>query len=151
MDNVLRTRRRGAQDEMMFDAGQWFAFGTEMLELLVVKSEADARAMGDVDHSRNSLVSDTTKLGFIPGYTVVVRDECTFLVITAHSWVLACRSTLMSRGGTRPSSTGMDGLTSGAAGDEDSPWQTVEEPSKRTSLVSPQILQGWKNRRGTYV
>ncbi|KAK5986834.1 Metal transporter cnnm-1, partial [Trichostrongylus colubriformis] len=88
------------QDEMMFEAGPWFAFGTEMLERLVAKSEADSRAMGDVDHSRNSLVSDTTKkLGFIPDYTVVVRDECTFLEITAHSWVLACRSTLMSRGG----------------------------------------------------
>ncbi|KAK5970266.1 hypothetical protein GCK32_017510 [Trichostrongylus colubriformis] len=100
LEKLIRQHRR--RDEMMFDAGPWFAFGTEMLELLVVKSEADARAMGDVDHSRNSLVSDTTKkLGFIPGYTMVVRDECTFLVITAHSWVLACRSTLMSRGGIR--------------------------------------------------
>ncbi|KAK6033226.1 hypothetical protein OSTOST_00591 [Ostertagia ostertagi] len=140
------------QDEMMFEAGPWFAFGTEMLERLVAKSECDSRALGDVDHSRNSLVSDTTKkLGFIPDYTVVVRDECTFLEITAHSWMLACRSTLMSRGGTRPSFTDVDGLTSGAAGDEDSPWATVEEPSKRSSLVSPQLLLRWKNRRGTYV
>uniref|UniRef100_A0A8L8KBC8 CNNM transmembrane domain-containing protein n=1 Tax=Heligmosomoides polygyrus TaxID=6339 RepID=A0A8L8KBC8_HELPZ len=90
------------QDEMTFEAGPWFAFGTEMLERLVAKSEADSRAMGDVDQSRNSLVSDTgKKLGFIPDYTAVVRDECTFLEVTAHSWMLACKSTLMSRGGTR--------------------------------------------------
>lgn len=47
---------------MTFEAGPWFAFGTEMLERLVAKSEADSRAMGDVDQSRNSLVSDTGKV-----------------------------------------------------------------------------------------
>nr|CDJ91559.1 Protein of unknown function DUF21 and Cystathionine beta-synthase domain containing protein [Haemonchus contortus] len=128
------------QDEMMFEAGPWFAFGTEMLERLVAKRECDSRALGDVEHSRNSLVSDTSKkLGFIPDYTVVVRDECTFLEITAHSWLLACKSTLMSRGGIRPSFTDVDGLASGATADEDSPWATVEEQSKRSSLVSPQL------------
>lgn len=129
------------QDEMTFEAGPWFAFGTEMLERLVAKSEADSRAMGDVDQSRNSLVSDTgKKLGFIPDYTAVVRDECTFLEVTAHSWMLACKSTLMSRGGTRPSFADVDGLTDGPGGDEEPAWNTPTiDPPKRNSLVSPQL------------
>uniref|UniRef100_A0A1I7X9K8 Thioredoxin-like_fold domain-containing protein n=1 Tax=Heterorhabditis bacteriophora TaxID=37862 RepID=A0A1I7X9K8_HETBA len=39
------------------------------------------------------------RLGFVPDYSVVVRDECTFLEVTAHNWLLAYKSTLMSRGG----------------------------------------------------
>ncbi|WKY16069.1 hypothetical protein Q1695_001058 [Nippostrongylus brasiliensis] len=145
------------QDEMTFEAGPWYAFGTEMLERLVSRREVETHAMGDVDQSRNSLVADTNKkIGFIPDFSVVVRDECTFLEVTARSWLLACKSTLMSRGGTRShrssavnsrrsSSQGrslfpdVDGSTSGTTAEEDCPWTTVEAPSKRSSLVSPQL------------
>ncbi|KAE9415509.1 hypothetical protein Angca_006815, partial [Angiostrongylus cantonensis] len=90
------------QAEMTFEAGPWHAFGTEMLEHLVARNEVDPRALGDVEQSRNSLSSDSSKrLGFVPDYSVVVRDDCTFLEITAHDWVAAYRSTLMSRGETR--------------------------------------------------
>ncbi|VDL76916.1 unnamed protein product [Nippostrongylus brasiliensis] len=95
-------RQHCHRDEMTFEAGPWYAFGTEMLERLVSRREVETHAMGDVDQSRNSLVADTNKkIGFIPDFSVVVRDECTFLEVTARSWLLACKSTLMSRGGTR--------------------------------------------------
>uniref|UniRef100_A0A0K0D772 Cyclic nucleotide-binding domain-containing protein n=1 Tax=Angiostrongylus cantonensis TaxID=6313 RepID=A0A0K0D772_ANGCA len=74
------------QAEMTFEAGPWHAFGTEMLEHLVARNEVDPRLQ---------------RLGFVPDYSVVVRDDCTFLEITAHDWVAAYRSTLMSRGETR--------------------------------------------------
>ncbi|VDM75895.1 unnamed protein product [Strongylus vulgaris] len=46
-----------------------------------------------------ALVTIGQKLGFVPDYSVVVRDDCTFLEVTAQSWLLAYRSTLMSREG----------------------------------------------------
>ncbi|KJH41677.1 hypothetical protein DICVIV_12347 [Dictyocaulus viviparus] len=90
------------QAEMTFEAGPWHAFGMEMLEHLVARCDLDRRALGDVEHSRNSLTTDASKkFGFVPDYSVVVRDECTFLEISAHDWLVAYRSTLMSRGETR--------------------------------------------------
>ncbi|KAJ1374199.1 hypothetical protein KIN20_036828 [Parelaphostrongylus tenuis] len=127
------------QAEMTFEAGPWHAFGTEMLEHLVARSDIDSRALGDIEQSGSSLCSDNNKrLGFVPDFSVVVRDECTFLEITAHNWLAAYRSTLMSRGEPRTSFTA-DGLRAANAVDDDIPWRNGGQQSKRNSLISPQI------------
>ncbi|CAI4233125.1 unnamed protein product [Auanema sp. JU1783] len=137
------------QDAMTFEAGPWHAFGTDMLEKLVEQSEQDAAREKENVSSRNSLnaagdITKAGKVGFMPDFSVVVRDECTFLEITAQSWLLAYRSTLMSRGGHRPST-----ITS----DTNIGERTMSRGSlneTKNSLVSPKQLNTRLHiRRGT--
>ncbi|KAK6762679.1 hypothetical protein RB195_023407 [Necator americanus] len=49
------------QDEMTFEAGPWHAFGTEMLERLMVYSECDSKSMVDMEFSRISLTTESNR------------------------------------------------------------------------------------------
>ncbi|PAV71029.1 hypothetical protein WR25_19951 [Diploscapter pachys] len=109
------------QDEMKFEAGPWHSFGKEMLEKLVDKMESEEKktaaggtngvtAGGDKEktdshHSLTAIgaveAAGKRKWGFVPDFSVIVREECTYLEITVSAWLLAYKSTLMSRGGTR--------------------------------------------------
>ncbi|VDK66498.1 unnamed protein product [Cylicostephanus goldi] len=123
---------------MTFEAGPWHAFGTEMLERLVSRSEYELRGLGENEHSGLS-ADNKQKLGFVPDYSVVVRDDCTFLEVTSQSWLLAYRSTLMSREGPRPSFVGSNDAASTRTIDDDSSWTAVQDQPKGKSMVSPQV------------
>ncbi|KAK6762686.1 hypothetical protein RB195_023411 [Necator americanus] len=80
--------------------------------------------------------SSNERIGFVPDYSVVVRDECTFLEVTAQNWLLAYRSTLMSRTGARPSVVEASGVNTKTAKD-DSSWTAVQD-KPREDVLSPQ-------------
>nr|CDP94157.1 Bm5068, isoform b [Brugia malayi] len=77
------------QNEMTFEAGPWHCFGGEFLEQLVA-----------VTFSRNSLSTSgvSPAVSFTPDFSAVVRDDCTYLEITAQTYLLAYKSTLISKG-----------------------------------------------------
>lgn len=71
---------------MTFEAGPWNAFGQNVLAKLVEQSVT-------VSQEGNALGS----IGFMPDYTVVIRESCTFLDIPASAYRNARKATLLSR------------------------------------------------------
>uniref|UniRef100_A0A158R641 CNNM transmembrane domain-containing protein n=1 Tax=Syphacia muris TaxID=451379 RepID=A0A158R641_9BILA len=95
------------QNAMTFEAGPWHCFGGELLDRLIILAQQQGIISQQipVSFSRNSLVgtspSDAPKkaaASFIPDYSAVVRDDCTYLEITAQTYLLACKSTQLSKG-----------------------------------------------------
>ncbi|VDM49453.1 unnamed protein product [Toxocara canis] len=100
------------QNAMTFEAGPWHCFGGELLDRLVQLAQqqcgggiASVQQQPPVSFSRNSLPgnspSDNSKkptTTFIPDFSAVVRDDCTYLEITAQTYLLAYKSTLISKG-----------------------------------------------------
>uniref|UniRef100_A0A914UUR1 Cyclic nucleotide-binding domain-containing protein n=1 Tax=Plectus sambesii TaxID=2011161 RepID=A0A914UUR1_9BILA len=97
------------QNEMQFEAGPWHCFGEEVLRKLV--EVAPALAQHAIPHvatglsfSRQSLTGDAPDLrkrhaaSFIPDFSAVVKDDCTYLEITVHTYLSAYRATLMQKG-----------------------------------------------------
>uniref|UniRef100_A0AAF5RTS5 CNNM transmembrane domain-containing protein n=1 Tax=Wuchereria bancrofti TaxID=6293 RepID=A0AAF5RTS5_WUCBA len=117
------------QNEMTFEAGPWHCFGGEFLEQLVAvaqqqygttSSQPQQQGSGtQVTFSRNSLsigvsLSEPVKrnaVSFTPDFSAIVRDDCTYLEITAQTYLLAYKSTLISKGsrGLLASAGGEDG------------------------------------------
>ncbi|CAJ0915620.1 unnamed protein product, partial [Mesorhabditis belari] len=121
------------QDEMTFEAGPWHAFGTELLERICEHMKTDR----PLNSSRCSLTdradgNKEKKIGFTPDYSVIVRDDCTFLEISATSYQLAYKTTLISRG-PRPS------VGEGATPSMHSPLLPYPRTGSQTSvdLVTP--------------
>lgn len=96
---------------MTFEAGPWHCFGGELLERLVAIAQQQCSSAAPaqqqqppVSISRNSLSGsappDNNKktTTFIPDFSAVVRDDCTYLEITAQTYLLAYKSTLISKG-----------------------------------------------------
>ncbi|VDN82117.1 unnamed protein product [Brugia pahangi] len=105
------------QNEMTFEAGPWHCFGGEFLEQLVAvaqqqygttSSQSQQQGGGaQVTFSRNSLSTSgvspsepvkKSAVSFTPDFSAVVRDDCTYLEITAQTYLLAYKSTLISKG-----------------------------------------------------
>uniref|UniRef100_A0A1I8EDB0 Cyclic nucleotide-binding domain-containing protein n=1 Tax=Wuchereria bancrofti TaxID=6293 RepID=A0A1I8EDB0_WUCBA len=82
------------QNEMTFEAGPWHCFGGEFLEQLVTFSRNSLSTSGvsPSEPVKKSAVS------FTPDFSAVVRDDCTYLEITAQTYLLAYKSTLISKG-----------------------------------------------------
>ncbi|EPB77288.1 hypothetical protein ANCCEY_03659 [Ancylostoma ceylanicum] len=83
------------QSGMMFEAGPWHCFGSEVLKKLVD---------GAATLSRSTSIVDTTDLScrrpdlmFKPDYSVVVKEDCTYLDVNVAAYVNAYKSTLMQR------------------------------------------------------
>ncbi|OZC05783.1 hypothetical protein X798_07241 [Onchocerca flexuosa] len=105
------------QNQMTFEAGPWHCFGDELLEQLVTvaqqqygtaagqsqqqgsgtqgtfpRSSISASVISPSEPVKKSLTS------FTPDFSAVVRDDCTYLEITAQTYLLAYKSTLISKG-----------------------------------------------------
>jgi hypothetical protein len=94
---------------MQFEAGPWHYFGEEVLRKLVELAPALAQhppthASNALSFSRQSLTGDTPETrkrhacSFIPDFTAVVKDDCTYLEITVNTYLSAYRATLMQKG-----------------------------------------------------
>ncbi|TKR73578.1 hypothetical protein L596_020876 [Steinernema carpocapsae] len=112
------------QNMMTFEAGPWHYFGEDLLNRLmeVVKStsgtgqQAQKRSLATckslpattiVAASVNSSTAfaESRRTGFAPDFTAVIRDECTYLEISAQTYHLAYKSTLLYRGNSTRAST----------------------------------------------
>uniref|UniRef100_A0A0N4Z0S1 CNNM transmembrane domain-containing protein n=1 Tax=Parastrongyloides trichosuri TaxID=131310 RepID=A0A0N4Z0S1_PARTI len=101
------------KDSMTFEAGPWHCLGKEVLDKLLVLcppldgEEKKSKSLGNVNNSPNpgqresiSNASDKNRLiTFIPDYTAVVRDTCTYLDITASAYVVGYKTSLLQREG----------------------------------------------------
>ncbi|KAI6191501.1 hypothetical protein M3Y97_00235100 [Aphelenchoides bicaudatus] len=119
------------QTEMTFEAGPWHCFGNELLDRLhqitnsmksgqptqSPRSSHGALAIGSTTTANPSTATinqindvDVKKINFIPDFTATIRDDCTFLEISAQTYLLAYKSTLLSK--NRPDGTvdGKDGF-----------------------------------------
>jgi hypothetical protein len=52
------------------------------------------------------LFENEKKITFVPDYSATIRDDCTYLEITAHTYLLAFKSTLISRNRSETSVVG---------------------------------------------
>uniref|UniRef100_A0A0R3RRI1 CNNM transmembrane domain-containing protein n=1 Tax=Elaeophora elaphi TaxID=1147741 RepID=A0A0R3RRI1_9BILA len=104
------------QNEMTFEAGPWHCFGGELLEQLVTVAQQQYVTVSQSQQqgsgaqgtfSRNSLSTSgvspsepvkKSTVSFTPDFSAVVRDDCTYLEITAQTYLLAYKSTLISKG-----------------------------------------------------
>uniref|UniRef100_F1L285 Metal transporter CNNM4 n=1 Tax=Ascaris suum TaxID=6253 RepID=F1L285_ASCSU len=93
------------QGEMKFEAGPWHAFGTEILKKLIANAKNLARSTSVADAGELNAMR-RPDLAFIPDYSVIVADECTFLEITTTTYINAHRATLMQREIGRPEMMG---------------------------------------------
>ncbi|CAI4228392.1 unnamed protein product [Auanema sp. JU1783] len=83
------------QSGMMFEAGPWHCFGKEVLDKLVQGAATLSRSTSIVDI--NDLSCRRPDLMFDPDYTVVVKEECTYLDINVAAYINAFKSSLMQR------------------------------------------------------
>lgn len=125
------------QTEMTFEAGPWHCFGNELLDRLhqitnnmrsgqptqSPRSSHGALAIGSTAASNSTAAIsqltevDMKKISFIPDFTATIRDDCTFLEISAQTYLLAYKSTLINK--NRPDGDGKDGF-----------MNDLEEPKK---------------------
>jgi len=110
------------QNEMNFEAGPWHCFGTELLDKLVQmvdqppqrsqqqtpqqKAPATRSSQGALVHlpiASGSISAgappefDAKKVTFVPDFSAVIRDDCTYLEINAQTFLLAYKSTLINK------------------------------------------------------
>ncbi|CAD5233734.1 unnamed protein product [Bursaphelenchus xylophilus] len=87
------------ETNMTFEAGPWHCFGKELLDSLL--DDIGKNKLTEESHSpKPSTVfneMDMKKLTFSPDYTVVIKDQCTYLEITPQTYLLAFKSTLITR------------------------------------------------------
>jgi hypothetical protein len=82
------------QNEMNFEAGPWHAFGTEILDKIVAILEAKPSVT-----SGSGLPPELEKkITFVPDYSVTIQDDCTYLEVTSTTYLLAYKTTLITRG-----------------------------------------------------
>ncbi|PIO71804.1 hypothetical protein TELCIR_06290 [Teladorsagia circumcincta] len=106
------------QSGMMFEAGPWHCFGGEILKKLIQGAATLSRStsiVGEYWHTRwgvvgygggltNCTCTDTTDLScrrpdlmFKPDYSVVIKEDCTYLDVNVAAYINAYKSTLMQR------------------------------------------------------
>ncbi|KJH49245.1 hypothetical protein DICVIV_04625 [Dictyocaulus viviparus] len=83
------------QSGMMFEAGPWHSFGDEILKKLVQQASTLSRSTSIVDTS--DLSCRRPDLMFKPDYSVVVKEDCTYLDVNVAAYINAYKSTLMQR------------------------------------------------------
>jgi hypothetical protein len=125
---------------MTFEAGPWHCFGNELLDRLhqitsnmkagqptqSPRSSHGALAITStaVSNSTAAITQlndvDMKKINFIPDFTATIRDDCTFLEISAQTYLLAYKSTLINK--NRPDGAPLDG--------KDGYMNEFEEPKK---------------------
>lgn len=113
---------------MTFEAGPWHCFGGQLLERIALAQQqlqnqqqpqvsggsggasgiiGSAVMQTPVSQSGNSIATTQMletlkKPTFVPDFSAVVRDDCTYLEITAQTYLLAYKSTLISKGSRFP-------------------------------------------------
>uniref|UniRef100_A0A0N5BDI1 CNNM transmembrane domain-containing protein n=1 Tax=Strongyloides papillosus TaxID=174720 RepID=A0A0N5BDI1_STREA len=101
------------KDSMTFEAGPWHCLGREILDKLLVAcppafpDDKKCKSLSNVSSSPNpgqresiSGTSDKNRLiTFTPDYTAVVRDSCTYLDITASTYIVGYKTSLLQREG----------------------------------------------------
>lgn len=111
---------------MTFEAGPWHCFGNELLDRLHQFTDSAPRKAQRSQSPRNSQTAlspltpagvgeaDLKKMMFVPDYTAIIKDDCTYLEISAQTYLLAFKSTLIkNRSDTqdpRDSVTELDGI-----------------------------------------
>ncbi|VDL79030.1 unnamed protein product [Nippostrongylus brasiliensis] len=90
-----RVRVTIGQSGMMFEAGPWHCFGEEVLKKLVQGAATLSRSTSIVD--TNDLSCRRPDLMFKPDYSVVVKEDCTYLDVNVAAYVNAYKSSLMQR------------------------------------------------------
>lgn len=98
------------QNEMTFEAGPWHCFGNELLDRLLQlvqqhpvperSSQGALNAIPSGGSTMSQLFENEKKITFVPDYSATIRDDCTYLEISAHTYLLAYKSTLISRNRT---------------------------------------------------
>ncbi|TKR81092.1 hypothetical protein L596_015030 [Steinernema carpocapsae] len=98
------------QNMMTFEAGPWHCFGEDLLNRLVEVAPQNAPSQ----QKEKGITTNTAapapapipgappataqRITFVPDFSAVVRDDCTYLEISAQTYLLAYKSTLLSRG-----------------------------------------------------
>lgn len=99
---------------MKFEAGPWHCFGEEIFTKLIelaptltqhhplstsTQSLQTSDTIGDVNpiDSQQEIRKLPQSSSFIPDYTAVVKDDCTYLEISVNTYLSAYRATLMQR------------------------------------------------------
>ncbi|PIO53469.1 hypothetical protein TELCIR_25195, partial [Teladorsagia circumcincta] len=103
---------------MMFEAGPWHCFGGEILKKLIQGAATLSRSTSIVGKYwltrwgtegyggglTNCTCTDTTDLScrrpdlmFKPDYSVVIKEDCTYLDVNVAAYINAYKSTLMQR------------------------------------------------------
>ncbi|CAD5234565.1 unnamed protein product [Bursaphelenchus xylophilus] len=96
------------QTDMTFEAGPWHCFGNELLDRLLqvttnLKRPQRSQSPRNSEPTLNPVGTspftdiDLKKVTFIPDYTAVIKDDCTYLEISAQTYLLAFKSTLINR------------------------------------------------------
>lgn len=100
------------QTEMTFEAGPWHCFGNELLDRLhqvtstMKKPQKSQSRRGSQANLTNAVTNtasnplnevDAKKMTFVPDYTAIIKDDCTYLEINAQTYLLAFKSTLINR------------------------------------------------------
>ncbi|KAI1716538.1 metal transporter cnnm-1 [Ditylenchus destructor] len=105
------------QNAMTFEAGPWHCFGNELLDRVFQLVQQQQAVPSKALNTRNSqgalsvatsvavvaappqpvVEPDPKKITFVPDYSAVIRDDCTYLEISAQTYLLAYKSTLLSR------------------------------------------------------
>lgn len=83
------------QGGMMFEAGPWHHFGSEILTKLVDGAATLSRSTSII--GTQDLSSRRPDLMFTPDYSAVIKENCTYLEITVGAYINAYKSTLMQR------------------------------------------------------
>ncbi|KAK5972698.1 hypothetical protein GCK32_008429 [Trichostrongylus colubriformis] len=83
------------QSGMMFEAGPWHSFGSEVLKKLVQCASTLSRSTSIVDTT--DLSCRRPDLMFKPDYSVIVKEDCTYLDVSVAAYINAYKSTLMQR------------------------------------------------------
>jgi hypothetical protein len=117
------------QTEMTFEAGPWHSFGNELLDRLHQFTSANKKDQTSQSprSSQAALVTgiistgstvaitqpndiDAKKITFIPDFTATIRDDCTYLEISAQTYLLAYKSTLINKNRTDGVQENKDGI-----------------------------------------
>ncbi|CAD5233733.1 unnamed protein product [Bursaphelenchus xylophilus] len=84
------------ETNMTFQAGPWHCFGKELLDV-ILDDINKSRLAEECPASPKILAAETKRLTFVPDYTVVIKDHCTYLEITPETYSLAFKTTLITR------------------------------------------------------
>ncbi|KAI6243956.1 hypothetical protein M3Y99_00063000 [Aphelenchoides fujianensis] len=100
------------QTEMTFEAGPWHCFGNELLDRLhqITTTMQKNQTTQSPRNSQSGLPTavqnanavpvhdlDMKKVTFVPDFTAIIRDDCTYLEISAQTYLLAYKATLINK------------------------------------------------------
>uniref|UniRef100_A0A0N4Z0S2 Flavin-containing monooxygenase n=1 Tax=Parastrongyloides trichosuri TaxID=131310 RepID=A0A0N4Z0S2_PARTI len=79
------------KSSMTFEASPWHPFGTEILDQLLTICPVITEVVNPLNSDRKS------KIFFTPDYTCSVIDKCTYLELTAPSYIIGYKTSLLQR------------------------------------------------------